>query len=242
MIASRWPITEIFGGQVIPASAFNPNPQWTPMASYLFRASQQNVQTIGSLAAPDASGVGPSFIEIAPGYMTWWSGRNAYRLQVAYQSGWPHATLTAPVLAGATTVDVDDVTGWAGAIGAIYDGGQTETVTGESASATTPTTIFTSTTVQTGPGTITLASPLGYNHEAGITISALPESVVQAIILLCVAQALVRGATATVMPPVSNSKFGMQSQHQTSQRSGAITSGTLEMSAYDLLTPYRRII
>lgn len=241
MIASRWPVTNIIYGQLIPASVFNSNPQWTPMPAYLFRPSTQSIQTVGSSAAPDASGAGPNFIEISPGYISWWSGRNAYRLQVAYQSGWPHATLTADALAGATSLEIDDVSGWEGAIGQIYDGGNTESVTATSATATTPATVL-GQTVQTGPGTIDLASPLGYNHAAGVTVTALPQNVVWAVILLCTAEALVRGATATVVPPVSNSRFGMQSQHQTNQDEGAVSSSVLVQSAYEFLAPYKRVL
>jgi hypothetical protein len=105
-------------------------------------------------------------------------------------------------LAGAMTVHVDDVTGWAGASGWIYDGTSTEPVTVTTASADSALVIpgivnpvvnslsGGALTVQAGPGTVTLTTPLTYGHGAGTVLSALPETVLRAAALFCAVQAI----------------------------------------------------
>ena len=126
------------------------------------------------------------------------TGRNRFRVAFTYISGWPHTSLTAAAAAGASTIGVDDCTGWlltgtngetVGAAGIVYDamGGGQEPVTFTAASATT------------GPGTLTLSSPLHYAHAPGIMVSALPQTVIWATALLAGEAALTRGATATTI-------------------------------------------
>ena len=101
--------------------------------------------------------------------------------------------------AGATSLPVNDCTGWAvtsyagtytGATGKIADSGWQEAVH------------VTASSVTTGPGTLTLSSPLAYDHEAGTLLTTLPSSIEQACIYFCAAEALTRGATSTTIHSV----------------------------------------
>ena len=144
-----------------------------------------------------------------------------------YLSGWPHACLTQAASAGDGTIHVDDCTGWVitgtnavqiGAAGIIYDalGGGMEPVTCTAASAAT------------GPGTLTLSSPLSYAHGTGIAVSAMPDTVIWAAALLAGRAALIRGATATTI--------------QTTGGKQQATPGGLEAEARSLLATFRRTI
>jgi hypothetical protein len=228
ILCSRWPVTQVVGAQVAPASTFPP--AWLPIPLTSLRLGFNEVQTVSPVGGTDASGAGAMFIEMASGYITWAGGRNNWRCQFAYISGWPHTVLTAAANAGDTSLQVDDVTGWAGAGGQVYDGASTEGVKGLSVSATTPMQVL-GATVETGPGTIELVSPLAYPHAVGTMVSALPWNIIWATILLAASQALVRGATAIVAPGLPGSMQG----------AGAGPS-TLAKDAYELLKPYRRIM
>ena len=103
------------------------------------------------------------------------------------------------------TIAVDDCTGWvitpafpgmaSGATGTVYDAGGQEVIQVTAASATA------------GPGTLTLASPLAYEHAAGVMVSTLPQSVEWAAMLFAVAVALERGATAMKLPEVPGGRI-----------------------------------
>jgi hypothetical protein len=79
-----------------------------------------------------------------------------------------------------------------------------------------------------GPGTLTLASPLNYAHEGGIMVSALPSTVIWATALLAGAAALTRGATATTV--------------QTTGGKQQVTESGLRAQARMLLNTFRRTI
>jgi hypothetical protein len=120
-------------------------------------------------------------------------------IEVSYVNGYPHCSLTAACAAGDTTIAVNDCTGWAvsnyygtytGATGRVVDSGQQEAVHVTTASVTT------------GPGTLTLSSPLGYPHQAGTLVTTLPASIEQACIYFATAEALTRGATSTTIHAV----------------------------------------
>ena len=109
--------------------------------------------------------------------------------QWSYVAGWPNTTLAATATAGATSITVTNPVGilpgltWL----TIYDGAQTETV--QVAATYTP-----------GSTTIPLAAALTENHgTAGVSVSALPPAVKQAVILLTAALIKTRGAAALVM-------------------------------------------
>lgn len=177
--------------------------------------------------APASSAYGGQAIIIGPGFVNRCLGRNGFILQISYINGWPHAEITAHALAGATSVSVSDCTGWGitsyqgttGATGAIKDSGQQETIHASS------------TSVAAGPGTLALAAPLVYPHEAGTIITTLPASIEQACILFCTAEALTRGATTTTIHDIGGH----------SQNTGGDVVG-LTAEAELLCHPYRRTI
>lgn len=228
ILASRWPVAQVVGAQVSPATSFPP--AWVSIPPEYLRLGFYGLQTISGTASTDASGVGTMWIEIAPGYVNWASGRNAWRIQIAYINGWPHTSLTAAATSGTDTLEVDDVTGWAGYNGQIYDGAQTEGITGSEATATSPLTVI-GQTVQSGPGTLTLASPLQFGHPAGTLVTAMPYNVIWAVALFASAEALTRGATAVTVPGIPGSMTG-----------GGTDVDGLVKRAQDLLAPYKRII
>jgi len=118
-------------------------------------------------------------------------GRGTLRLQHCYVSGWAHAGLTSMALAGATSVPVDDVTGWAGASGYLYDGTSTEPVTVSAVTPNAPVMLPNGAGIAlAGPGTLTLTSPLVYGHGAGTVLSALPETVLRGAALFAAVQAI----------------------------------------------------
>jgi hypothetical protein len=166
---------------------------------------------------------------MAPGYVDWCYGRNGYIIEVTYQNGWPHCTLTANATAGSTALAVSDTTGWAitnyagtytGATGVIRDGGGQEAMSCVSASTSA------------GPGTIYTSSATQYYHEIGTVFTTLPAAVEQACILFCCAQALVRGATSTTIHSVGGG-------HSASSQ---LDIGDLNSEAELLLHPFKRTI
>ena len=236
-LTSRWPVTEVVGGRFASSSIFR-NINWTTLLPTQLR-TYQAIQTIGS-SAPDSSGVGPNFIDIEPGNIVP-LGRNSFRVQLAYVSGWPHTSLTESSLAGATTLTVDDVTGWAGTVGQIYDGAETESVTVASVAANTTTTIF-GQTVPTGPGTLTLTAPLSYNHQPQAIVSSLPADIQWATILYCCVQALTRGGVATQLPATGIPGAFSTASYPAHLNVGRSSVGTIQRDAEQLLLPYRRVI
>jgi hypothetical protein len=191
VILSRWPVLSITQVQVAPNGVF-PR-QWTTVPAGYYDIEHPVLGVYGS-AAPSDSGDGGQSIVIAPGYVNWGGGRNGVLLRVSYINGWPHCSLTSDVAIGATSLPVDDCTGWAitgefgvtGAAGTIYDSGQQETVQVSAASATS------------GPGNLTVPA-LTFGHKAGTMITTLPQSVIWATILFASAQALTRGSTSTTV-------------------------------------------
>lgn len=212
----RWPVTEVLAVQVSPSASF---PRaWTPVP-----AGQWDIRHPLLWSGDSASATAPDggwTIDVAPGWISWcgpwrgvpgsWAGgwgRGGTRVQVSYVNGWPHTSLTATAAAGATVLDVDDVTGWAGASGFAYDGAATEPVTVGSVSATTAMTLPNGAgTAQAGPGTITLTQPLAYGHEQGTLISALPATVLEAAIYAACAQALESGIDAVAVQDMSGQR------------------------------------
>jgi len=225
LVLKRWPVLEIVSVQV----AQNTLPVvWTtvPPGNY---AITNPVSGLYGSVAPTAAAEGGQGILVSSQYVNWSFGRNGFAIEVAYVNGWPHTALTASVASGATTIAVDDCTGWAitaavggatGATGTVYDAGNQEVIQCTGASVTQ------------GPGTLTLASPLQYAHAAGVMISTLPQSVVWAAILFCSAQALTRGATSTTVLQAPGGKSD----------GGSTRAASLTKQACDILEPYARII
>lgn len=220
MILSRWPVVQVVGAQV----AATIPPQWTTIPANKLMLDHITPGLYGTVS-PDPSPTGPAGVLIAPGYIDWSLGRQAYTVQVTYVNGWAHTSLTASCLSGATTLQVDDVTGWAGGIGMIYDGANTEQVT------VTSVTPNTAAAVASGPGTVTLAAGTLYAHAAGVVLTTMPANLQWAVIQLCCAQALTRGTTATTVPQMPGS----------STSAGSSGAAGLHAAAEKMLAAYARV-
>jgi hypothetical protein len=227
VIMQRWPILEIMSVQVAPNAVF-PR-QWTSLSTGMWDIEVPVVGLYGT-SAPSSAGEGGQAVILPPGTVTWALGRNGYLVRVNYVNGWPHTGLTTAVSSGATSLVVDDCTGWSivgentgytGATGTIYDSGSQEVIQVLSTSATS------------GPGILTLAKPLTFNHDAGTMVTTLPQSIIWATILICSSMALTRGATATTVQTIPGG-------------GGSTTAGKdpgdLASEAELLLNPFRRTV
>lgn len=230
LVMRRWPVIDVLA---IQTSANRSFPRvWSTVPSTCYEPTFPLLNALTDAASatiPD----GGSAITVAPGYIPpLRCGRNSTRILVSYTNGWPHTSLTAAASAGATSVSVDDVTGWAGASGFVYDGASTEPETVSAVSAATPLSLPNGVgTAQTGPGTLTLSSPLAYAHAAGTVFSALPANVLWATILAAAAQALEAGMDS----------IAIQSLAGATTSSGHGVEG-LEAMYEALLDPFRRIV
>lgn len=224
-IMARWPILEVTQVQVCPNNVW---PRvWTTLPTGMAEPEYPPFGIYNTIA-PASDANGSQAVLIAPGWVTHCHGRNGFILQVTYVNGWPHTEINANAAAGATTLSVNDTTGWAvsnyqatvtGATGIIKDAGRQEAVHVSSASATS------------GPGTLTLSSALNYPHEQGTLLTTVPAAIEQACILFACAQALIRGATSTTIHSVGGHPAGS---------AGDISQ--LNAEAELLLHPYRRTI
>ena len=222
LLMSRGPVTAIIGGQYSAAAAFPP--QWQAIAANQFRPEVTMLGIYGT-TAPGASAGGGQAILLAPGWASWAFGRQNALIQVTYQTGWPHGSLTESAAEGDSSVSVDDITGWLGAVGTMYGGAQQETVL---ATAVTPTVAG----AISGPGVLTLPVPLSFAHQAGEIVTTLPAAVMQATILFATVQALTRGATSTAVQSLSG---GVNS-------GGGLSPTALTDAAKDLIRPFKRRI
>lgn len=229
-ILSRWPVTEILAVQISANAAF-PR-QWQQLPSGMWDIENPAIGVYGSYVPSGSGGAGGQSVYIAPGYAGWGLGRSGYRFAASYVNGWPHTGLQADVTAGATTLTVDDVTGFAGASAFIYDGESTEVVSVTSVTANTPFTLPNGGGVaQAGPGTLTLASPVLHNHPSNLIVSSLPQDVLWATILAATTQALDAGITSVSIQNLPGS-----------QTVGGHGIDDLKMQYRELLTPYKRVI
>lgn len=221
-ILSRPPVTQVLSVQTAISQTY---PRvWTTLPTGTYEPERPMIGVYGT-SSPSDSGEGGQGVLIAPGYIDWTFGRNGYRVMVTYANGWPHCSLTSPVNAGVTTISVDDCTGWApftsggqGATGVLFDGAVQEAI------------VCTAASVSSGPGTLTLATPLGNGHPSGALLSTLPGNVRWATALFAAAQALTRGATSTTVQSISPG--------------GASSKGPGELAseAELILQPFRRLI
>jgi hypothetical protein len=153
---------------------------------------------------------------------------------VQYLNGWPVAGITAACAALATTLHVDDVTGYTIAtaelpiVATIHDGADTEVV---NVVATSPSGLSAS-----GPGTVTLATGTTFAHDgltAGVPacmLTTMPVPIQTACTWLAVSQSLIRGATFIAASQLPGSEV----------HSGS--GEALDMLAYEQLLPYKRVI
>lgn len=225
----RWPVVEVLAVQTCPSRTF---PRaWTPIPAGLYEPTRPLLNSfIDSVSAtmPD----GGNQITVASGYVDWSNGRNGWQVLSSYVNGWPHASLTADAVLGATTLAVDDVTGFAGASAFVYDGANTEPLNMLTATATTPVALPGNAGVaHTGPGTVTLSAPTAYAHEAGTVVSALPANVQLATIWAAMVQALDSGIVSVTIQNLPGSE---------TVGGHGIEELTTEYEA--LLTPFCRVV
>lgn len=196
LITRRWPVTQVLAVQVSPARSFPP--AWTLVPAGQTLIGRPVIASAGPV--PPTEPDGGNVIEVAPGNIGCGRagrgiGRGLDRVMWSYGHGWPHASLTAPAAANASTVSVDDVTGWAVpqgfAGGTVYDSTLTEGLEVLSVTAASPVQLpGVAGTVQAGPGTLTLSAPLQKAHAAGTVISAMPPDLIRAAALQAAVQAL----------------------------------------------------
>ncbi len=272
MAASQNPILRVVGVQVAVASSMPWD--WNKLPIGHFYPEEEPYGIYNSTAPGMATGGGQGIL-IDGVYVNWALGRQGTRVQVTYLAGWPHAALVTSVAAATSTLEVDDVTAWAGAVGWITDGASTETVacrsvaaapapaytaaldyypgqvaslstgnyqclnpngpaTHNGASAPIPGTssaYWLANPEPAGPGTMTLAKPLLFAHEAPVLVTTLPPSLRWGVALYAKAQALQRGM-ATMAVPSGGSHGGGGLQPAIQQ--------TLTDAAVEML-PFRRV-
>ena len=188
LITRQWPVTEVAAVQVSPARSFPET--WTLVPANQVRIARPVL--VPAAGIPVTGPSGGNKISVAPGWITWMHGPRYWSVMTSTTSGYPHASLTQDAAADATTLHVDDVTGW-NAIGAgwAYDSVATEPVLVSAAAATSPVQLpGVGGMVQAGPGTLTLSSPLQNAHAAGTVISAMPADLIRAAALQAAVQAL----------------------------------------------------
>jgi hypothetical protein len=227
LLLSQWPITAVTSIQVAQAAVF-PR-QWTTVANNAF-AVERPTLFLPNSSAPIDSATGGQAVLLGPGYVSGGGGHGAFVTETTYSSGWPHAGIAQAASVGDAILYVDDCTGWApvtvggqGATGVIHDTGTTP---GSGQEAVT----CLASSVTTGPGILTLASPLQYAHSPGVIVTTMADQVQWATILFCVSLALTRGATATMIQTMGGG-------------GGKTASGAadMRMEACELLRPFRRV-
>lgn len=204
---SRWPVVSIVSGKYAAAGSSATDGsylQWTTIPASQIVPEHPIIGLQGT-ASPSAAGAGPAALIIAPSVLDWSNGRNGFYLSVTYVNGWPHAGIDTAAASGATSVHVDDITGWTGMRGTILDGSLREVV---NVTAVTPDT----TGDIAGPGTLTLAAALRNTHtppaNGTIVITTMPEVLMEAAIYYATAMALVRGTTAVTVQAIRGSLQG----------------------------------
>lgn len=231
MLASRWPILSVVGAQVSPAAAFPP--AWQVLPPDSVRRGSGVIGAYGT-TTPGTGAQGQVELDIAPGWVTWYAGRNGTKLQVAYLNGWPHAGLTGNVDAGALMLPVDDVTGMAGAAPFLYDGANTEQVTVNAVTALASVTTM-GVQVPVGPGWLNLAAPTRYAHTvtstAAVLASSMPADIQLASLCLVAAEAVDAGIEGIVISEVRGV-----------QQSSFSGSAALLARAEKILHSYRRAL
>lgn len=140
---------------------------------------------------------------------------------VGYVNGWANTTLATPAAVGDLSVTVSQPLGiFPGLALQLYDGANTEPVT------------VAASYIQ-GSATVPLTAPLAFAHTAGVSASALPPSIKEAVVLLTTALIKTRGAESVVMG-------AMEAEPDKSEK---IEAGGLEEFdlAVDVLTEFVRV-
>lgn len=209
-LMQHWPIIDALGGQITPSGAFPYS--WQPIPGNMMAPQEPSAQFVGGSSVPSGGGDGMNGIIIAPGYVDWVNGRFGYTVQIAYVNGWPVAGLDQDADAGATTIHVDDVTGFAGCRPQIWDAGASEMVTVTAVAADSPVNILPNLPAQIGPGTLTLSQPLRNAHSgstpATVLVSAMPDVVREAGYYFAAAEAMQRGTMQIAVPELPGAISG----------------------------------
>lgn len=212
----QWPVVDVLNVTVTPISGglaivLNLTGVW-------LEESRIVIPTTGTLGM---SSVGPLQLGAAG------RGQSAYG-QWTYLAGWPNTTITAGVSAAAVTIPVASVLGiygtqsaqfvTTGTVLTIYDGGLTEQV---------------QVTAVAG-NTLTISSGLANAHAAGVSITAFPPAIKQAVTSLTSALIKTRGSEALVMQSLRSGP---------SKTDGMGEAGGIEdvEIAIDLLDIFRRV-
>lgn len=141
--------------------------------------------------------------------------------QMTYVNGFAHTLLAAPAAAGASSITVKGALGvFPGLPETLYDSGSTEPIAVDASYVP-------------GATTVPLAAPLVFAHAAGVTCSALPPFVRDAVINLVASLVKVRGAEAFEMSSIM--------QQPTRTVTAEPGSTTEYQRAVDLLQPLRRV-
>lgn len=239
LVMRRWPVTQVLAIQTTPNQSW-PR-QWSTVPSDRYEIEHPLINTLSDTASATGPDGGMSIV-LAPGVCGnspggpggdfGYGAAGGLQFSVSYVNGWPHTSLTEDALAGDDTLQVDDVTGWTGASGFVYDGAATETVSGASVSANTPLVLENGAgTAQAGPGTVTLSSPLANAHAAGVVVSALPANVLWAVALAATSQVLESGMTSISAQTLSGT-----------MSTGGKGVADLVTQYQALLNPFRRIV
>jgi hypothetical protein len=142
--------------------------------------------------------------------------------QVTYINGWANTTLAALANAGASSLTVTSALGiFPGLVMPIYDADLTET------------TVTVASSYVQGSTTVPLVAPLVNAHAAGVSISALPPAIKQAVVNLTSWMIKTRGAAAMVI----NSINGGPSKQQKSSGGGEEDYD----AAVDALSIFKRV-
>ena len=200
---SNWPILQIVSAQV--ASALASPMSWTTIPPSALITEHNIPSSTGSIV-PAAQGPGATAILVAPGYVDWSNGRKGYLVQTQTINGFPTTGIDQTASAGATSIHVDDITGWyngtLGALGTVYDPPFHEHASVINATPDTAGSIQ-------GPGTLAISQGLQFTHtpqvgsgtspDQRILFSAMPPALIQAGYYLATYYGLIRGSTAAVM-------------------------------------------
>ena len=180
-------------------------PSWTSIPTDSVLLEHSGLPLTGTIV-PSGTAAAPVAVLIAPGYVGWGAGRKGYLVQIQALTGYPVAGIDEVAAVGATSIHVDDITGWwngtAGARGVIYDPPWRESVT---VAGVTPDTAG----AISGPGALARAAPLQFAHtpivglpnkpDQKIVISTMPPALIQAGYYLATHYGLIRGATSATM-------------------------------------------
>lgn len=127
---------------------------------------------------------------------------------VQYVNGWAHSTLSAATLANASSITPKSVLGFVPGLPiTLYDGQSTEAAQ-------------VAASYVVGSATVPLAAPLQFAHGAGVTVSALPPFVRQAVIALAKWLAKTKGTKAIVMPAINGRTVSATPQEQKTEPRG----------------------